>query len=233
MSVFEAVVFDLFGTLIDFMPDDDYKQNSLEMARALGVSGNEFRMAWMETSLDRNLGLFGSLRGDIEQVCARIGSFPDSRQIDEAREIRQDIARRNHRPRADAIASLKSLKGFGAKLGLLSVTPYDSPEVWPETEFAELFDATVFSCECGLSKRDPAIYSLVCDSLGVKPSRCIYVGDGSFKELTMAQAAGMRSVLIRVDYDGDYDFYRDNLDDWRGPKIECLSDIINLYRTGL
>lgn len=45
-------------------------------------------------------------------------------------------------------------------------------------------------------KSDARIYRLACDGLGLDPSGCIYVGDGSSQELTGALEVGMRPVLI-------------------------------------
>ena len=75
---------------------------------------------------------------------------------------------------------------------MLSDSSPDVPPLYAETPLAEWVDASVFSCLVRLKKPDPDIYELVCKYLRVSPNQCVYVGDGGSRELSGAQAVGMR-----------------------------------------
>ena len=48
---------------------------------------------------------------------------------------------------------------------MISVCTQDVPQVWDETPLGGKFDATVFSCDVGVSKPDPRIYEIACERL--------------------------------------------------------------------
>ena len=105
-------------------------------------------------------------------------------------------------------------RGIGR--GLITVCSEDIVDIWPETPFAGLFDAEVFSCQCRLHKPDPRIYELALQLLGVDAAETLYVGDGANDELAGAERAGMRAVQL-----GDRD-------GWGGPRIETPSEVLEL-----
>ena len=225
---YRAVVFDLFGTLIDFLPDSDYEENSHRMADALGVPGADFRRAWIETGHERTRGLFGGMEDDIRAVCARFGASPSPEQVSQAAAIRLELALRNHQPRTDVIPTLKLLKSHGLKVALLSDTASDTPAVWPHTPFAGVMDAVVLSCEIGTRKPDPRMYAAVCERLEVAPRECLYVGDGGSHELAGALSYGMDPVLIRAGYDSQYDNRRPDAHGWPGLVIARIAEVPGL-----
>ncbi len=69
-------------------------------------------------------------------------------------------------PRPDALPTLDELRRRGHLLGMISVCTEDVPQVWDETPLGGKFDATVFSCDVGVSKPDPRIYEIACERLG-------------------------------------------------------------------
>lgn len=231
MKKYEAVIFDLFGTLIDLMSDSLYEENSLRMASVLGVPADKFRGSWIETARERNLGQYGGLDGDISEVCARIGYTPDKYQIDEAINIRLEIIRRNHEPRAHAVDALTEIRSLGMKIGLLSDAPADTAMIWHKAALAPLMDAHVFSCDIGVCKPDPQGYRQLCQLLSVEPEKCLYIGDGGSRELTGAKSVGMTPALIRVGYESQYDSSRLDAQAWDGLVITSLSEVPALARS--
>ena len=120
---------------------------------------------------------------------------------------------------------------MGYKTALISDCSAETPESWTDTPLESLMDVTAFSCVAGIKKPDPRIYHLACERLGVNPQDCIYVGDGSSRELTGASQVGMHAVLISVAYEevfDSYDAYRREARDWKGPVISALSDVLAL-----
>src|SRR5207253_8640162 len=107
-------------------------------------------------------------------------------------ELRRAFARELlGRPREGVIDTLRELRDRGFRTGLITVCSEDTVDVWPQTPFAGLFDAEVFSCSCGWRKPDPRIYELACDQLCVQPMEAIFVGDGANDELAGAERVGM------------------------------------------
>jgi putative hydrolase of the HAD superfamily len=107
------------------------------------------------------------------------------------------------KPRADASATLKQIKKSGLMLGLISDAAYEVPRLWEKHSLSRFFDVTIFSNKVHLKKPDPKIYLLACERLDVKPTECLYVGDGGSWELTGAEKVGMTSLQISSPEDDD------------------------------
>jgi putative hydrolase of the HAD superfamily len=230
MRRYDAVVFDLFGTLIDILPQSVYDEAGAEVSAGLGVPADEFLRVWRDISPNRNSGQFGSVEGDIRHACGLLRVRPAPAQVARAAAIRLALQRRNQVPRPGAIETLLKLKSSGRKIALVSDAFVDVTRVWPESEFAGLMDAAVFSCDLGVTKPDPAMYNTACERIGVTPARCLYVGDGGSSELSGAKALGMTPVLIRVDYDHEFDVRRPDLVTWQGAVISSVVEVLELVR---
>ena len=127
--------------------------------------------------------------------------------------------------RPGAVETLRELRARGIRLGLITVCSEDTVDVWPETPFAGLFDAEVFSSTCGLRKPDPRIYELVLEQLDVKPSEALFVGDGANDELAGAERVGMRVILVHRP--GEEPAWPE-LQDWSGPRISSIPEVLQL-----
>ncbi|MEU8181314.1 HAD-IA family hydrolase [Micromonospora sp. NPDC049044] len=112
---------------------------------------------------------------------------------------------------------LDALRGDGHPLALISNATSDTAEAWSQGPLAQRFDVTVFSCEVGLAKPDPAIYRLAAERLGVSPAECVFVGDGADAELAGAAAVAM--TVYRTTEHNDTD------PRWGGPAFATLGDL--------
>jgi putative hydrolase of the HAD superfamily len=72
------------------------------------------------------------------------------------------------------------------------------------------------------------MYTTACERIGVTPNRCLYVGDGGSGELAGAASLGMTPVLIRVDYDHEFDSRRPDLANWQGPVISSVTEVLEM-----
>jgi putative hydrolase of the HAD superfamily len=99
-------------------------------------------------------------------------------------------------PRPGVLPVLATLRRRNLRLGLISDCSSELAESWPETPFAPLIDAAVFSWREGYRKPDQRLYATVAERLGVTPQQCWFVGDGGSREHRGAAAAGMRPVLV-------------------------------------
>lgn len=60
---YEAVIFALFGTLVDIFSRAEYERVLREMATALSVPANNFSRAWIAGSNARTLGTYEAATG--------------------------------------------------------------------------------------------------------------------------------------------------------------------------
>jgi putative hydrolase of the HAD superfamily len=210
-----AVVFDLFETLVDY-DDTRSREISAQVARLCGRDPTEFHEAWIAGRPVREAG-------PMAPYLASLGIEEDA--MHEFLELRRSLAREVlGRPRDGAVETLRELRGRGVRTGLITVCSEDAVDVWPETPFAGLFDAEVFSCSCGYRKPDPRIYRIALERLGVEPSEALFLGDGANDELAGAERVGMRAILIHRP--GEAPPWPE-VRDWPGPRITAIRDVLS------
>ena len=225
---YDAVIFDLFGTLVHNLPVKDYQRLMRDLSDAVGAPCQDFARVWGEKLDDRMVGKFGGVEGNIACVCETLGFLPDPTRLTEAARIRVEFSRRNLATRKNVVETLRSLRSLGCRVGLITDCTDEIPLLWPETPFADLIEHPVFSCSVGVKKPDPRIYRLACEGLGVAPQKCLYIGDGCSDELTGAVREGMEAALILpADPDG-YDHLRGDARKWTGAAISNLEDVVEL-----
>ncbi len=213
----KAVIFDLFGTLIASVRRTDFETMLAEMAGVLAVPSYEFIHLWLPT-----------LEADIEEICKMLSGQPDAALLSRAAGIRRTYTGRIlAKPREDALQTLKELKELRYRIGLISNCAADVPPVWPSSPLAPLVEVPIFSCSVHLKKPDSRVYLLASEQLVTPPQNCLYVADGSERELTGASEVGMHSILFRGP---DQDPYDEGLDrkEWQGPTAFSLKDVLRL-----
>ncbi len=225
---YSAVIFDLFGTLVDFGPPGEYERSITAMANVLSVAKEDFQRLWTDTYRFRFTGEHPDAEYNIRYICSELGLKVTDDQIQRAAQVRLNFSSRSLIPRDDVPETINELKTRGYKIGLISDCSTDVPALWNDTPLCSLIDEPVFSCSVGLTKPDPQIFYLACERLGVKPAECLYVGDGGSSELTGASQVGMSPVLIRAPYDQTGDRFRMSPSEWDGLKISSIREILTL-----
>lgn len=225
---FQAIIFDLFGTIVDGFIASSAGLSDSDFPAALGVPNDSFMQNWRDLIEKRTIGEFQTVEASIEHACNIIGACPTAEQMAKAVDIRLQLTRRALAPRPNVIATLTKLRKDGFKIGLLSNCSIEIPIVWPETEFADLFDVTVFSSRERVKKPAPEIYQLACNRLGVRPEECLYVADGENFELTAAADIGMYPVLIRTSSQKTRGEVLREAREWEGEMISALSQVLDL-----
>jgi putative hydrolase of the HAD superfamily len=209
---FGAVIFDLYGTLVPEFPAAEFYETVAKMAASVGADPDAFRIEWDRTAVARQTGRVGSIGENVRTICQSLEvPEPSAGQVAEALQPRAEMYRRWFRPRPG---------------GLISMCAPDTPAMWRASPFAGTVDVEVFSSEVGLRKPEPAIYLFACERLEVEPASCLYCGDGSYRELTGANAIGMTAVEIR---DPEVDIATTlhlEGDDWHGPRIADLRELL-------
>jgi putative hydrolase of the HAD superfamily len=216
---YRAVIFDLWQTLVPF-DFEESKRFGGKIAAIAGVEPERFWDAWLGARHlpDRNTG---PMRDHLAAFFADFDTEPD---LDEILALRLERAKRLLVPRPDALPTLDELRRRGYLLGMISVCTEDVPQAWDQTPLGGKFDATVFSCDVGVSKPDPRIYEIACKELGVEPGDCLFVGDGANDELPGAERVGMAAVQLRAPGEE----LTESGKAWTGPSVEHLGDVLEL-----
>lgn len=225
---FEAVIFDLFGTLVPEFPRAEFFGVVREAAEILGADPEAFEQEWRRTAVARQTGAYGNgLQENIQVICSAIGlAAPSEEAVDRALAPREEMYRRWFFPRDGAIDTLSELRARGYLIGLISMCAPDTPALWRASASAPLVDVTVFSCETGLRKPDAAIYRRCCEALEVEPSAVLYCGDGSYGELSGAERVGMTAVEIRDPAVDTAAQLRPEAEEWPGAAVADLRDLL-------
>ena len=228
---YEAVIFDLFGTLVYKFPLREHIRILSKMASIVSVPPDDFIRLWFDTFDERGLGIF-SIETNVEHICRKIGVKPENNQIELAAHINLKYAVRTIKPHPDATQILSYLRSEGYKIGLISNCSSSIPQIVNKLPFAPMIDVSVYSSLMGIQKPDPRIYQLAIKQLAVEPKDCLYIGDGDSQELTGASKVGMQPILLRLPNENDVDVHRVDTerDVWDGPIISSLREILTLVR---
>jgi len=225
---FKAVIFDLFGTLVNDFGSSGAAIHMRDMASALGIPHEPFAQLWAQTINMRIDGAFDSVVANIKHVCDAMNADPRPEQIAAAVEIRMHYVRQALQPKSNAIDTLARLKTRAYRTGLLSNCSIEIPLLWHETAFANLIDAPVFSARVRLKKPDPRIFHLACERLGFPAASCLYIADGEDHELTAALKIGLHPVLFRPRPELPNRKTHEETKNWRGATISNLLEVLEI-----
>jgi len=96
----------------------------------------------------------------------------------------------------DVTPCLRTLAAAGFKLGLISNSHRPLDAFQEHFELQGLIAGSVSSSDHGFMKPHPSIFESALALLGVAPSAAVMVGDSYTHDITGAQNAGMRGVLV-------------------------------------
>jgi putative hydrolase of the HAD superfamily len=227
---YKAVIFDLFGTLVDNFTVTEYQQVLSEMSTIFHAPAEKFSKLWRDSFSLRTNGTHKTHEESIRYICKELQVLVTDKQVDKAAALRLEYTVRSLKPRPDAVPTINKLKSLDYKVGLISDCSPETPAAWPATLFNGLFHVTIFSCVVGVKKPDIRIYRMATDKLSVNPQDCLYIGDGSSNELTGALKAGMHPAMICDPNESADAHYVDREPDWRGPKISSLKEVMDLVK---
>ena len=225
---YQAVIFDLFGTLVNSFTRREYDQVNAQMAAAVRVPYPEFWRLMGDTYQDSCLGRYSSYEDLVSDVCSRAGVQVNLTQITQAAAFHYEYIANAIVPEPEVLEALNRLKQRGMRLGLISDCGPSVPLLFPQSPLTRFIDAPVFSCEERIKKPSSAIYQRICQRLKTEAQKCIYVGDGSSQELTGAAAVGMRPVLKRTDLHDVYDSHRPEVEGWSGLAVNEIKELCSM-----
>ena len=117
---YKAIIFDLFGTLVDNISVQEYNRFLTDMASALELPKEDFSKFWGDTSYERGIGIFKTTEEIIRYIFNKLKASVSEESIRKCDYIRLEIIRKGLAPKSGAIQILKSLRGLGYNIGLIS-----------------------------------------------------------------------------------------------------------------
>ena len=190
-----AVLFDFFHTLSSIETTNDTLPP--ESWQIMGLDRQAWRREWNRITPARLKGRITDPYELLSVPAKAAAPDVDEQLIDAAVQARLGkFANAVLRIDESVMRSLQVLRDRGKRLGLVSNADAIEIASWGQSPLREAFDAVLFSCEVGLVEPDKAIYLRACNELGVRPSECLFVGDGGSDELKGAKALGMTAVQV-------------------------------------
>lgn len=225
----KAILFDLFGTLIDNPPRSVWDELSREISMILKIEYEEWKKLWSSQHNDRGDGVFQSIEENILHNAAQLNGKATVEAFEEVFEIRRKRVRMIMLEiRNDTISTLKRIKDAGFRTALVSDCSPDVAVLWDEMPYAQFIDYPVFSPTIKARKPDPLIYETAMSGLSVSASECIFVGDGGSFELTGAAKLGIKAVMIAQEGKPPVESKTYEGDRWKGAKISTISQLLDL-----
>lgn len=219
-----AVVFDLFGTLVDNFRRDEFAAVLAAMADAMAAPVGPFSAEVQRLIPGSLIGAY-DIAGEALLACRALGlERSETQAAQAAARWRAWMAGLLARPRPGALETLAQIRGRGLRLGLLSDCARDVPQLWPASPLARVIDVPVFSAEEGVAKPAATVYRRACARLGVQPAAVLYVGDTA-DEVAGAQAAGLRPLRLLAPGERA-DTHLADRTPWPGPTIAALPEVL-------
>lgn len=204
---FDAVFFDVSGTLVRETPDEYVC--IAQWIRDLGYAVDEKCEAQM-TARMKNASyaqlaaeVAGAKRMDDDAFLAMMldaamrDVVPKEKQADALRDAgRIPWQQKRMEPMKGVFETLDALRARGIRLGVVSNHKKTLPDFLAQLGLAAYFEKIVVSEIVGLEKPDPAIMQYAMREMGMKDAaKCLYVGDHPF-DVLCAKKAGMRCAWL-------------------------------------
>ena len=106
---YKAVIFDLFGTLVENLLSHEYKQMLVEITEILSTEQDRFIDVWLEYSDERMTGNIGNA-DCLSLVCRKIGLEPSEELFGNWMKVFTGHVRSRLEPSAVTIATLSNLR---------------------------------------------------------------------------------------------------------------------------
>lgn len=189
----QAVIFDLFGTLVDAPSRDERADAVAKLAHATVQSEETIGTYLDATWTVRHAGTLPTVRHLAEHLIARTDSRAST---DDVAATWRALAPTRVDPDQSVIDTLEGVRDAGVRIGLISDASAEIAEAWPYGRLAEVVDHAIFSCTSGAIKPSSRLYREGLTRLDVDPAETLYVGDGGGDELRGARAVGLTPVRV-------------------------------------
>ncbi len=184
MGTFEAVVFDLYGTLI-------YLATQLRpyhtLFATLGLTASDELKHARKIAFTHD---FSNLKDLAKYIKPDVQIYFASYE----KIVHEEVISATLYP--ETLQVLRELIKLHRKVGLISnlASPYKQPFI--NLGLMEYFDVVLFSCDVGLAKPEPALYQKMCNELNMDPSKILMVGDSVQNDVAGPKAIGMSAIHL-------------------------------------
>jgi putative hydrolase of the HAD superfamily len=206
MPEVQAIVFDLYGTLIDISTNED--KSSLYEFLSLYLQYYDINLppAKLKSEFEREKAANLISRGErfpevdfqevFEEVIKKEGN-PNSFLVKSCCKLFRILSRERFQLFPDSLPVLKEMKNQGYTLGLVS----NAQKVFTANEMrilnlSQYFKHMVYSSRYGITKPDKRLFMIACAMLDVPPEKAIYIGDNPYNDVKGAKEIGMTTVLL-------------------------------------
>ena len=210
MSRYQAIVFDVGGTLIGFVDSEPFQRFLAELWRGSGREATESDGRALRKRVTEELrlrrGEAVGLGADAEEIYRLWLSLFEAvfTDMDVGLEPKQAAHRifpwfaRGEFERLfdDVVPALEALQRRGLTLGILSNFPPTLEDILQRLGVHDYFEFFVVSSIVGVAKPAPRIFELGVQAAGCPADRILYVGDHPEDDVLGAQRAGLDAVLI-------------------------------------
>ncbi|HEY7587569.1 MAG TPA: HAD-IA family hydrolase [Thermoplasmata archaeon] len=100
------------------------------------------------------------------------------------------------RPFPDAPEALKSLRGAGFRLGVISNASHDLPDTLRKAGLGAYLETITYSFDVGAEKPHPKIFRAAVAQAGTTPERAVHVGDSFDADYLGARSVGLHALLL-------------------------------------
>jgi len=124
----------------------------------------------------------------------------DNRLVEETGELMTRLICQNQQLDEEALEVLETLKDWGLRTGIISnaVNPDPLRRTIKKTGLDRFVDAVIISCEVGLCKPAPAIFTYALHKLGTDPQETFMVGNDLYTDIHGAASAGLPTILLTL-----------------------------------
>ena len=201
MEGIKAVLFDVYGTLID-IHTDEHKDDIFDALscfleyRRVYISGKEIKelyLAQINQQFARSRERYPEV--DVTRAFGRVlrehGGTTDQYLNILITQLYRSLCRQNFRLYKDTFWTLNEFRKC-YRLGIISDAQrlFCNPEL-RTLRIEDYFDATVISSDYGFRKPDPRLFHIALAALNVKPSEAAYIGNKYETDLIGAKEAGL------------------------------------------
>ena len=192
----QAILFDLFGTLVPNLPCSQWEDSTDAIAEVLGVEPTIYRNLWEPRFKERMTGEIPDGEHQFDEILTKAGIEAPAGNRVRAAQLHVELLKNALVPKPESHQVLTALRHRGLHLGLVTDCSSAAPDVFDQTPLGPFFEARSISAFLGVRKPHPLMYRNVLDLLNVSGEDCIYVGDGNSEELLGAKEFGMTTVWV-------------------------------------
>ena len=224
--MFEAILFDLDGTLVDFVDTDIRSLRWLHSHLGLSISFETFLdtaiekiMEFHELVEENKVDPLSLHKYRLKSTFARYGITWNDFFIELYRKKLIELCV----PFIGVENVLTSIREK-VKTGIVS-NAYDGADQRARIRNARienLFDIIVIAGDIGFFKPDPSIFLYALNYLNVSPGKALFVGDSVGYDIVGAKSAGMKTLLFSKDAQKEC-----NIADYRAFGVDDLQNILN------